>query len=179
MVRKVYVILLHFAVSLTLLFYRTLDDSANRRLVLPEAFLATDAILNICINVVDGLHVWPKVIHSHLMAELPFMSTEVILMACVKAGGDRQELHEAIREHSMAASKRVKEEGAANDLIDRVKADDRFSAIHSELDKIMDPSNFIGRAPQQVDDFLQENVWPVLNKNKDLLDTYKATQLTV
>lgn len=141
---------------------RSLDDSANRRIVLPEAFLAVDAILTICVNVVDGMVVYPKVIESRLKAELPFMATENILMACVSAGGDRQELHEAIREHSMAAGARVKLEGASNDLIDRVRADPRFKAVHASLDSIMEAKNFIGRCPEQVRGFVRDVVDPLL-----------------
>ena len=146
-------------------FERTLDDSAIRRIVLPEAFLTADVILSTLINVADGLHVWPAVIHSRLMLELPFMATEVILMDCVKAGGDRQALHEAIREHSMAAGRRVKEEGALNDLMGRIAADPLFSAVHSRLDSLIEPSLFIGRAPQQVVEFLQESIDPILDAN--------------
>ena len=112
-------------------FERTLDDSAIRRITLPEAFLATDVILTLLMNIADGMHVWPKVVHSHVMAELPFMATENILMACVKAGGDRQELHEKIRVHSMAAGARVKGEGVPNDLIDRIRADPAFSTVQN------------------------------------------------
>jgi adenylosuccinate lyase len=148
---------------------RTLDDSANRRIVLPEAFLGADAIIGITRNVMSGLIVWPKVIEAHVKAELPFMATENILMACVEAGGDRQDLHEAIREHSMAAGYRVKSEGAPNDLIDRIRADQRFAAVHQSLDTILDPIKFIGRCPEQVDDFCNEYLDPVLNEAK-LLD---------
>ena len=148
-------------------FERTLDDSANRRVVLPEAFLATDVILSILINVTDGLQVWKKVIEKHINAELPFMATENLLMEAVKHGGDRQELHEVIREHSMAASRRVKEEGLDNDLIDRLRNDPAFAAIKDDFDSIIDPSAFIGRAPQQVEAFLAEVVRPLLEANKD------------
>ncbi|CAK4094495.1 unnamed protein product [Aphanomyces euteiches] len=150
-------------------FERTLDDSANRRIVLPEAFLATDVILNLIANVSDGLQVWPNVIAAHIKAELPFMATENVLMACVKAGGDRQELHEAIREHSMAAGRRVKEEGAANDLLERIAADERFAAVHSSLDSLLDPKLFVGRSPEQVDEFVEECIDPLLEKYKTLL----------
>ena len=148
-------------------FERTLDDSANRRIVLPEAFLATDVILSILINVTDGLQVWKKVIAKHINAELPFMATENLLMEAVKHGGDRQELHEVIREHSMAASRRVKEEGLDNDLIDRLRNDPAFAAIKDDFDSIIDPAAFIGRAPQQVETFLTEVVRPLLDANKD------------
>eukprot|EP00164_Ancoracysta_twista_P001231 GFYU01001615.1.p1 GENE.GFYU01001615.1~~GFYU01001615.1.p1 ORF type:complete len:481 (+),score=181.39 GFYU01001615.1:141-1583(+) len=143
---------------------RTLDDSANRRLSLPEAFLGVDICLSITANVVDGLHVWPLVIRKHLDAELPFMATENIMMACVKAGGDRGDLHEAIREHSMAAGRRVKEEGADNDLLDRIRKDPLFAAVANDLDKIMDARLFVGRAPEQVTEFLEEEVKPMLSK---------------
>ena len=143
-------------------FERTLDDSANRRIVLPEACLATDVILTLVNNVVSGLKVWPKVIEARVMQELPFMSTEAILMACVKAGGDRQVLHEAIRELSMESAKVVKEQGGKNDLIERIAADDRFKAVHDVLYDILKPSNFIGRCKEQVEEFLAADVDPVL-----------------
>jgi len=145
-------------------FERTLDDSANKRIVMAQAFMAIDAVLSLYINIVDGIVVYPNVINSHISAELPFMATEVILMDCVKAGGDRQELHEKIRVHSMAAAKVVKEDGKPNDLIDRIKKDDAFSAIHKSIDGLLKPSNFIGRAAEQVDDFLKEEIYPVLNQ---------------
>lgn len=151
-------------------FERTLDDSANRRIVLPEAFLCVDVILSTLHNISDGLHVWPAVIHKHLMAELPFMATEVIMMQGVKAGGDRQVLHEAIREHSMAAGKRVKEEGADNDLLDRIRRDPLFSALHASLDNLMDPMLFIGRAPEQVTEFLAEVADPLIEANSEALE---------
>ncbi len=147
-------------------FERTLDDSANRRIVLAEAFLATDIILSVLANVAEGIQVWPKVIESHVRNELPFMATENILMATVKAGGDRQELHEAIRTHSMEAGRKVKEMGEANDLIDRIKEDPLFAKIANGIDKIMDPVKFVGRAPEQVDEFLRDEVEPVLIKYK-------------
>ena len=143
-------------------FERTLDDSANRRIVLPEAFLATDVILSILINVTDGLQVWEKIIAKHIRAELPFMATENLLMEAVKHGGDRQKLHEVIREHSMAAGRRVKEEGADNDLLERLRNDPAFAAIRDDFDRIVDPAAFIGRAPQQVEAFLSETVRPLL-----------------
>lgn len=148
-------------------FERTLDDSANKRLSVSEAFLACDGILNILINVADGLVVYPKVIEKHLNAELPFMATENILMECVKAGGDRQELHERIRVHSMAASKRVKEEGLDNDLLDRIKGDPAFNIAPEKLDSMMKAENFIGCAPMQVCDFIENDVKPILSKYKD------------
>ncbi|NLY01478.1 MAG: adenylosuccinate lyase [Rhodopirellula sp.] len=140
-------------------FERTLDDSANRRLVLPQAFLAVDAVLILCQNVTNGLVVYPKVIAKHLEAELPFMATENILMAAVAAGGDRQDLHERIRRHSQAAAAVVKEEGGQNDLIARLKNDDAFAAV--DLGSTLDPSKFVGRAPQQVEEFIEEVVDPI------------------
>jgi len=143
---------------------RSLDDSANRRIVLPEAFLACDAILTISMNVIDGLQVWPKVIESRIMAELPFMATENILMSVVSAGGDRQVVHEAIREHSVQAGLRVKRDGAPNDLLDRIKADAKFKAVHDKLAEICDPKKFIGRCPEQVVAFVKLVVDPILQK---------------
>ncbi len=143
-------------------FERTLDDSANRRLVLPEAFLATDVILSLLINVTDGLQLWPKVIARHIQAELPFMATENLLMAAVKHGGDRQTLHEVIRTHSMAAARRIKEEGADNDLLERLRADPAFAAIRDKFDQLLDPAGFVGRAPEQVEDYLRDKVRPML-----------------
>lgn len=141
---------------------RTLDDSANRRLSLPQSFLATDAVLILCQNVTSGLVVYPKVIAAHLGAELPFMATENILMAAVAAGGDRQELHERIRQHSHAAAKVVKEEGGHNDLIERLAADPAFAKV--DLTSLMNPSQFVGRAPEQVDEFLAEVIAPIRAK---------------
>jgi len=146
---------------------RTLDDSANRRIVLAEAFLTADGILRILINVLDGLVVYPKVIAANLNAELPFMATENILMAGVKAGGNRQSLHEKIRKHSHAAAARVKEQGKDNDLIDRLKADPAFEKI--DFHKVLDPKDYIGRAPEQVDEFLENYIEPVRRKYKDQL----------
>ena len=143
-------------------FERTLDDSANRRVVLPEAFLAVDGILQILINVFDGLVVYPKVIEARVEAELPFMATENILMAAVKAGGDRQELHEKIRLHSQAAAAQVKQFGQPNDLIGRLRADVAFAQI--DFEKVLDPAAYIGRAPQQVDEFIRSIVTPVRKK---------------
>ena len=151
-------------------FERTLDDSANRRLSLPEAFLGVDVVLNLARNVIDGLQVWPNVIRSRVMSELPFMTTEAILMAAVKAGGDRQELHELIREHSMAAAKRVKMDGAPNDLLERIKLDEKFKSVHGNLQNLLDPKLFIGRCKEQVVDFLSDNVEPVLVKYKNILE---------
>jgi len=143
-------------------FERTLDDSANRRIVIPEAFLAIDGILEILTNVLDGLVVYPKVIAARVAAELPFMATENILMAAVKAGGDRQKLHEKIRRHSHAAAEQVKRFGKANDLINRLKADDDFAGL--DFRKLLNPKSYVGRAPQQVDDFLKQIVTPVRRK---------------
>jgi len=148
---------------------RTLDDSANRRLVMAQAFLSIDAILEIYMNVVDGMVVYDKIINKRVMAELPFMSTEVILMECVKAGGDRQALHERIRVHSMEAAMQVKREGKDNDLIERIKKDDAFKAIKDRIDDILDPKNFIGRAKEQTLEFIEEEINPILKANADIL----------
>lgn len=147
-------------------FERTLDDSANRRLSIPQVFLAVDGILSTVCNVVDGMQVWPKVIDKHIQAELPFMATENILMTGVKAGGDRQELHEAVRELSMEAARVVKEEGKDNDLLQRIAADERFRGLVSleGLTQVLDARNFVGRAPEQVLEFIQEEVDPLLTK---------------
>lgn len=150
-------------------FERTLDDSANKRISVPEAFLAVDGILDLYMNVVDGLVVYPKVIESRLMKELPFMATENIMMDAVKAGGDRQELHERIRVHSMAAGKVVKEEGKENDLLERIANDPAFNMTMEQLTAIMDPKNFVGRAPVQTEEFLEEVIAPILEENKELL----------
>ena len=143
-------------------FERTLDDSANRRIAIPEAFLAVDAILSLVANIMSGVVIWPKMIENRINSELPFMATENILMAAVKAGGDRQALHEAIREHSMEAGKQVKEAGKPNDLLDRLKADSLFGSIADQIDDIVKPVDFIGRAPQQVTEFLNNEVNPLL-----------------
>ena len=150
-------------------FERTLDDSANKRISVSEAFLATDGILELYINVSNGLVVYPKVIEAHLMAELPFMATENIMMDAVKAGGDRQELHERIRVHSMEAGKTVKEQGMANDLIDRIAADPAFNISKEALQKVLKPENYVGRAPQQTAEFLNGVIKPILSANQDLL----------
>ena len=155
--------------SATQWFERTLDDSANKRLSIPEGFLAIDGILDLCLNVVDGLVVYPEVIRKHMMAELPFMATENIMMDAVKAGGDRQELHEKIRQHSMAAGRVVKEEGKPNDLLERIAADPSFGMTMDQLKAIMKPENFVGRAPQQVEEFVEEVIQPILDANKELL----------
>lgn len=150
-------------------FERTLDDSANKRISIPEAFLAVDGILELYLNITDGLVVYPKVIHARLMQELPFMATENILMDAVKAGGDRQELHERIREHSMEAGKMVKVEGKENDLLERIAADPAFNMTIEQLQSIMDPANFVGRSVQQTTEFIVEIIRPILDKNKDVL----------
>lgn len=151
-------------------FERTLDDSANKRISIPEAFLCIDAVLILYRNVVDGLVVYPKVINQHLMNELPFMATENIMMDAVKKGGDRQELHERIRQHSMEAGKTVKMEGKKNDLLERIAADPMFGLTIDELNAIMEPKNFVGRAPQQTVEFVEGYVIPVLLENGDLLE---------
>lgn len=145
-------------------FERTLDDSANKRLVIPEIFLAADAILVLATNVSKGLHVYPKVIDRHIQEELPFMATENILMEAVKKGGDRQTLHEKIRIHAMEAAKQVKEQGKLNDLFDRIRNDESFHMIVNELDAIVDISNFIGRAPQQTHEFIDHHITPLIKR---------------
>ncbi len=156
-------------VASTQWFERTLDDSANKRLSIPEGFLAVDGILDLYLNVVDGLVVYPKVIEKHLMAELPFMATENIMMDAVKAGGDRQELHERIRELSMEAGRNVKEEGKDNNLLELIAADPSFNLSLEELQRTMDPSRYVGRAPEQVEEFLNEVIRPVLSENREIL----------
>ncbi|MCH5298187.1 MAG: adenylosuccinate lyase [Ruminococcus sp.] len=157
--------------SATQWFERTLDDSANKRLSVPEAFLAIDGILDLYANVADGLVVYPKVIESRLRKELPFMATENIMMDAVKLrGADRQELHEKIRQHSMAASRVVKEEGGENDLLERIAADEAFGVTLEELENILQPEKYTGRAPEQTADFLEEEVKPVLEKYSDIED---------
>ena len=155
--------------SATQWFERTLDDSANKRLSIPEGFLAIDGILDLCLNVVDGLVVYPKVIEKRLRSELPFMATENIMMDAVKAGGDRQELHERIRELSMEAGKTVKVEGKDNNLLELIAADPAFNMTLEELQKTMDPAKYTGRSAVQVEAFLKNVVNPVLEENKDLL----------
>lgn len=159
-------------------FERTLDDSANKRISIPEAFLATDAILRIANNVAGGIKVYEKVIHKHLMDELPFMATENIMMRAVKNGGDRQELHERIRVHSIAAGAVVKEQGLQNDLVSRIAADPLFGLTEAEIAKELDPEKYIGRADVQVTEFIDECVKPVLEKHADLIDQV-LTQLKV
>ncbi|MGN8800395.1 adenylosuccinate lyase [Candidatus Merdisoma sp. HCP28S3_D10] len=155
--------------SATQWFERTLDDSANKRLSIPEGFLAIDGILDLCLNVVDGLVVYPKVIRKHMMAELPFMATENIMMDAVKAGGDRQELHERIRELSMEAGRNVKVNGQENNLLELIAADPAFGLSLEDLKKTMEPSRYVGRAPEQVDAFLSQVVRPILAKYSDIL----------
>ena len=155
--------------SATQWFERTLDDSANKRLSVPEGFLAIDGILDLCLNVVDGLVVYPKVIEKRLRSELPFMATENIMMDAVKAGGDRQELHERIRELSMEAGRNVKVEGKENNLLELIAADPAFNMTLEDLQKTMDPAKYTGRAAVQVDNFLKNVVNPVLEANKELL----------
>ena len=155
--------------SATQWFERTLDDSANKRLSIPEGFLAIDGILDLCLNVVDGLVVYPKVIEKHMMAELPFMATENIMMDAVKAGGDRQELHERIRELSMEAGRTVKVEGKDNDLLERIAADPAFNLTIEELQKSMEPSRYVGRAKEQTTAFITKTVQPVLDAHKEML----------
>lgn len=156
-------------VSATQWFERTLDDSANKRLSIPEGFLAIDGILDLCLNVVDGLVVYPKVIEKHFMAEIPFMATENIMMDAVKKGGNRQELHEKIRTLSMEAGKTVKVEGKDNNLIDLIAADPSFGLTKEELEKTLKPSLYVGRAPRQVEVFLRDVVNPILEANKSEL----------
>ena len=143
-------------------FERTLDDSANRRLVLPEAFLGVDVILSLLVNITDGLQVWPAVIAKRVAAELPFMATENIMMEAVKAGGDRQELHEAIRVNSMEAARMIKTEGKDNDLLERLKADPAFAKVADKIDSLVDPRKFVGRAPEQTEEFIREHISPIL-----------------
>lgn len=163
--------------SATQWFERTLDDSANKRIAVAEAFLATDAVLNIMMNVTDGIVVYDKVVRQRVMRELPFMATENIMMQAVKKGGNRQELHEALREHSIAASAIVKEEGGENDLIDRIAADERFKITKEEILAVLCPEHYIGRSAEQVDTFLSECIRPVLESNKESLG--EKTELSV
>lgn len=158
-------------------FERTLDDSANKRISVPEAFLAVDGILNLYANVADGLVVYPKVIAKHLESELPFMATENIMMDAVKRGADRQKLHERIRVHSMAASKIVKEEGGRNDLLERIAGDPAFGVTLEELNRIVSPEKYVGRAPQQTGEFLSEIVDPVLEKYRGVSE--EKTEISV
>ena len=155
--------------SATQWFERTLDDSANKRIAVAEAFLATDAILNIMLNITNGLVVYPKVIRARVMKELPFMATENIMMDAVMKGGNRQELHEKIRQHSIAAGKVIKEEGGENDLVDRIAADPDFMTTKEEIEAKLIPENYTGRSASQVTAFLDRCIKPVLEKNKDVL----------
>jgi len=148
-------------------FERTLDDSSNRRLTIAEAFLAVDGILEILINVSEGLVVYPKVVAARVLSELPFMATENVLMAAVQAGGDRQELHEVIRVLSHEAAAQVKQKGLQNDLIDRMKAHPDFAKV--DFDKVLNPKDYVGRAPEQVDEFIAEEVTPVRRKYRKQL----------
>ncbi len=151
-------------------FERTLDDSANKRLSVAEAFLGIDSILNIMLNVCDGLVVYPKVVEQRVLKELPFMATENIMMTAVKKGGDRQELHEQLRLHSIAAAKVVKEEGKENDLIDRICADKTFNLTREEIEGVLDPINFVGRSVGQVEEFIAEYIQPLREANRDILN---------
>lgn len=155
--------------SATQWFERTLDDSANKRLSVPEGFLAIDGILDLCLNVVDGLVVYPKVIEKRLMSELPFMATENIMMDAVKAGGDRQELHERIRELSMEAGRNVKEKGLDNNLLELIAADPAFNMSLEELKETMEPQKYVGRAKEQVESYLNNVIYPLLEENKEIL----------
>ena len=163
--------------SATQWFERTLDDSANKRISVAEAFLAVDSILNIMLNVCDGLVVYPKVIEQRVLKELPFMATENIMMQAVKKGGNRQELHEKLREHSMAAAKVVKEEGKDNDLIDRICADPAFQLTREEIEAVLTPIHFVGRSVHQVEEFIADYVQPIRDANKDVLN--EKAQLSV
>ena len=150
-------------------FERTLDDSAIRRIILPEAFLACDAVLNLYLSIMEGPAVYPKVIEKHIQAELPFMATETILMACVQKGGDRQDLHEVIRKHSQAAAAVVKQEGGENDLLDRLAADQAIGMSRDEIEALLDVRKFVGRAPAQVAEFIAEHMDPVLDRHQERL----------
>ena len=155
-------------------FERTLDDSANKRIAMAEGFLAADAILNIMLNVTDGIVVYPKVIRSRLMAELPFMASENIMMQAVEKGGNRQELHERLRQHAIAAGKQVKEEGLPNDMVDRVAADPAFGLTKEEIVAGLVPENFVGRAPQQVDEFIAHILKPIFDANPDAVEQHAS-----
>lgn len=157
------------ATASTQWFERTLDDSANRRIIIPQAFMATDAILDICINISKGLMVHDKVIRQHIMNEIPFMATENILMEAVKKGGDRQELHERIREHSMEAGLRVKDEGLDNDLLDRIASDEAFGLTMEDVENLLEPKDYIGRSAEQTEEFIEEYVMPLFEKHKEYI----------
>ena len=158
-------------------FERTLDDSANKRISIAEGFLAVDSILNIMINVCDGLVVYPKVIEQRIMRELPFMATENIMMSAVKKGGDRQQLHEKLRVHALAAAKRVKEEGLENDMIDRICADPAFHITKEEIAGVLKPIHYVGRSVEQTEEFIRDVIGPILEKNKEVLG--EKVQLSV
>ncbi len=158
-------------------FERTLDDSAIRRLSLPEAFLAADAVLNLYLNIMENPVVYPKVIEKHIRVELPFMATENILMACVKRGGDRQKVHEAIRRHAQAAARQVKEHGGENDLLERLAGDDTIGMTKSEIEAGLDPHRFVGRAPEQVEHFIADHIDPALEKYRDYLGLVSDVQV--
>ena len=155
-------------------FERTLDDSANKRVAMAEGFLATDAILNIMLNVTDGIVVYPKVVRSRLMAELPFMASENIMMQAVEKGGNRQELHERLRQHAIAAGKQVKEEGLPNDMVDRIAADPAFGLTREEIVAGLVPENFVGRAPQQVEEFIANVLQPIFDANPDAVEQHAS-----
>ena len=155
-------------------FERTLDDSANKRVAMAEGFLATDAILNIMLNVTDGIVVYPKVIRSRLMAELPFMASENFMMQAVEKGGNRQELHERLRQHAIAAGKQVKEEGLPNDMVDRIAADPAFGLTREEIVAGLVPENFVGRAPQQVEEFIANVLKPIFDANPDAVEQHAS-----
>ena len=155
-------------------FERTLDDSANKRVAMAEGFLAADAILNIMLNVTDGIVVYPKVVRSRLMAELPFMASENIMMQAVEKGGNRQELHERLRQHAIAAGKQVKEEGLPNDMVDRVAADPAFGLTKEEIVAGLVPENFVGRAPQQVEAFIANVLQPIFDANPDAVEQHAS-----
>lgn len=156
-------------VASTQWFERTLDDSANKRISMAEAFLAVDAILELYLNVMDGMIVYPKVIEKNLQRELPFMATENIMMAAVKAGGDRQELHEKIRQYSVEVARNMKENGCENNLLELIAKDEEFKLTKEELEQMMEPSKYIGRCINQVNEFLHDEIWPIIQKNKDCL----------
>jgi len=160
-------------------FERTLDDSANKRISIPEAFLAIDGILNIVLNVASGFSVYPPIIARHLADEMPFMITENILMEAVNAGGDRQELHEKIRRYAMDAAQRIKEEGTENDLLERIGKDPLFFKIKSRLKEISEPGKLVGRAPQQVEEFISQVTEPLLKRYNHLIDKKLIPALTV
>jgi len=160
-------------------FERTLDDSAIRRLVLPEGFLAVDVILSLVNDICSGIQVWPNVIARRVAAELPFMATENIMMEAVKAGGNRQDLHEAIRTHSMEAARKIKEEGKENDLLERLKTDPLFASVAARMDELVNPSAFVGRAPEQASEFLKNRVYPILEKHSTELNQSHSEGVSV